>query len=370
MRHPHREHRVPEQRDPGEPEQRHQHDNRRPPKVGRPAARRECLDDIVAYPQPGAHQEPGTEERNTPRLIGRCRVRAQHHHHDCPQHQQIRSGEDRVEAYPEDRGIHVACPRDFHPHVARDPVEAADHHADQDHPAREVIEPGSAMHPRTLSSESPQKSGRKQERVHVGITEVGEAERLGRRHSQQEAQEHERIHQRGLQQEVHAKQPGSAIVTTSEQKQARGQRVPDEQGRHIDGVLAVLSMEVTPSPQGQRQGRRHLERGERDERVDGEAHEAAGVRFGLRRRPARPRIASVGTANREHAAERAQVFERPAIGGRGEPRASLPLHLLAQRERVRHVDDEIVVVVVTHRPYLTALKRALYTLGSADSMYY
>ena len=42
----------------------------------------------------------------------------------------------------------------------------------------------------------------------------------------------------------------------------------------------------------------------------------------------------------KHAGDQAQVVERPALGGRGFPRAPVPIDVLVQRERVRHVDDQ------------------------------
>ena len=100
-----------------------------------------------------------------------------------------------------------------------------------------------------------------------------------------------------------------------------------------------------------------LEGGERDERLHGEAHETAGVQFGPRRRPAQPRIACATRPTRENAAERAQIVQHVAVGGRREPRAPLPLNLLVQGERIRHVDDKLIAVVVTHPRTTTRIHR-------------
>ena len=43
-----------------------------------------------------------------------------------------------------------------------------------------------------------------------------------------------------------------------------------------------------------------------------------------------------------------QVLKLLAVGRRGEFRASIPLDVLVQRERVRHIGYEIVTIVVTH----------------------
>ena len=129
------------------------------------------------------------------------------------------------------------------------------------------------------------------------------------------------------------------------QQQAGAGGQPDQLGRHEDGHLPVRAREVAPGPGQQQQRRRHLEAGDGDERVDGVAHERAageaGGRHGLRRRPR-------GRPARQHTLDDAQVLDLLAIGARGQPGAALPRHLLVQRERVRHVADQIVTVVCTH----------------------
>ena len=89
--------------------------------------------------------------------------------------------------------------------------------------------------------------------------------------------------------------------------------------------------------------------GDGDERVDDAAHDRAaveaGCRHGLRRRlRGQPR----GRPTRQHTLDDAQVLDLLALGACGKPCASLPLHLLVQRERVRHVAYQIVTVVGAH----------------------
>ena len=67
-------------------------------------------------------------------------------------------------------------------------------------------------------------------------------------------------------------------------------------------------------------------------------------------RPARPRIAGAEPDGREDAAERPQVVEHPAVAGRGEPLAPVPLHLLVQGQRVSRFANEIVALAVPHPP--------------------
>ena len=82
----------------------------------------------------------------------------------------------------------------------------------------------------------------------------------------------------------------------------------------------------------------------------GRNHQPRHVRSRLRTRrwPLRHASSAAG-ATHENAAELAQAVEHQTMGGRGEPRAPIPLELPAQRERIRHVDDEIVATVITHR---------------------
>ena len=136
------------------------------------------------------------------------------------------------------------------------------------------------------------------------------------------------------------------VVTSREQEQASGDRVPDHQGQQIGGELAVLAVEVSPSPQAQHNRRRHFDRGEGDECLHGAAHQDAAGESGARRRIAWRRISLRPEAGK-NASDEAQVVERPAIGGRGLPRTPVPIDVLVQRQGVRHVDDQ-TAVILTH----------------------
>ena len=78
-----------------------------------------------------------------------------------------------------------------------------------------------------------------------------------------------------------------------------------------------------------------------DDAAEDRAAVGAGRLGGLRRR-------SRDRAARQHTLDDAQVLDLLAIGARGQPRAALPLHLLVQRERVRHLAYQIVTVVAVH----------------------
>ena len=194
----------------------------------------------------------------------------------------------------------------------------------------------------TLPRERPQERGREQERVDVGCAERGEAERLRRRSAPEDGQGHDRTHQRGLEEEVHPQQPRPPVAAASEQEQAGGRRMSHQQGRQEEEVLAVLALQLAPAPQDKHQRRRHLERGEPHQRVDRAAHQGAAE--SRRFRPRRPDVARDTAGAGEDAAECAQVVQHRPLGRRRESRVPLPLDLPVARERVRHLDDETVVV--------------------------
>ena len=151
---------------------------------------------------------------------------------------------------------------------------------------------------------------------------------------------------RSLQQEERAEEPRPLLAAAGQQKEARGRRVPENEGRQEDGYLAVLTVVVVPYPRKQQQRRRHLEGGDRDNRTEDTAHEDPGVR--LRNGHAR-RWISRRVIGREGARERAQVLERRPASGRGEARAPVPVHVLTQRDRVDRVSDYLFRSVLSHR---------------------
>ena len=210
------------------------------------------------------------------------------------------------------------------------------------------------MDPRALAGERPQEGRREQERGNAegGEDPVGSGQLLEkgrvlrrRRQLQEKGLKHVQRLVGGLEEAIDPKQPGPPVPATGPQQQAGAGGKPDQPGRHEDGHLTVRAVEVAPGPRQQQQRRRHLDAGDGDERVDGVAHDRAaveaGCRHGLRRR-------SRGRPARQHALDDAQVLDLLALGARGEPCASFPLHLLVQRERIRHVAYQIVTVVGAH----------------------
>ena len=283
---------------------------------------------------------------------GRRRVRAQRDDGDRPQHQQVMRGDRAIEHQGDRR--RRAGPRQRQRHGAGEPEAAADQHADRDHATRQIIEPGPAMDPRVLASERPQEGRREQERGNVEgkqkpvvggqVLEMGRVLRR-RRHPQDKGREHVQRRVGGLEEGIDPEQPGPPVPATGPQQQARAAGVPDQLGRHEDGHLTVLAVVVAPGPRQQQQRDRHLDAGDGDERVDGAAHDRAAVGAG---RPNSLRRLSRNRAARQHTLEDAQVGDLRAITARGQPGASLPLHLLVQRERVCHVAYQIVTVVRAH----------------------
>ena len=183
------------------------------------------------------------------------------------------------------------------------------------------------------------------------VLEIG---RVLRRRRQLEDKGREHVQRRvgGLEEGIDPEQPGPPVPAPGPQQQTRVGGVPDELGRHEDGHLTVHAVVVAPSPRQQQQRGRHLEAGDGDQRVDG-----AG-RLNRLRRLARHRAA------RQYPLDDAQVFDLRAIGARGQPGASLPLHRLVQRERVGHVAYQIVTVVGAHRSAgLPLLRRAAPALA-------
>ena len=200
------------------------------------------------------------------------------------------------------------------------------------------------MHPGTSASESPQERGREHERVHVRV-----AEQLPRINSPQQGQHHGRLHQCRFEQEKGCEHPRPPVAAHCQQQHARAQGIPDEHAGHIDGQIAVLPVVVAPYPREQHQRRRHLDRGDGDDRVDGTADEDAGGRFGSGRRRRTWRRICRGVAGLADPCDHTQAVEQPAAGRRGQPRATVPLHVLVQRQCLRHVVDDVVTTVVTHR---------------------
>ena len=280
-------------------------------------------------------------------------MRAQRDEGDRPQHQQVQCG-DRAIDRQGDRRRRNARPRQHQRHGAGEPETATDQHAGRDHAARQIIEPGPAMDPRALASERPQEGRREQER---GNVEGGEEPAVGRqvleigrvfgrrRHLQDKSREHEQRRLGGLEEAIDPEQPCSPVPATGPQQQDGASGMPDQLGRHEDGQLTVRAIVVAPCPRQQQQRRRHLDGCDGDEHMDGAPHEGAAVaagRLGGLRRRSRPRPA------RQDTLDDAQVLDLLAIGALGESCASLPLHLLVQRERVRHVAYQIVTVVGVH----------------------
>ena len=210
------------------------------------------------------------------------------------------------------------------------------------------------MDQRALAGERPQEGRREQERGNVEGNEepVGGGQVLDkgrvlrrRRQLQKKGLDHEQRRLGGLEEAIDPQQPGPPVPATGPQQQAGACGMPGELGRHVDGHLAVLAKVVAPGPRQQQQCCRHLDGRDGDECVDGAPHDSAAVGTGrlggLRRR-------SCGRAARQNTLDDAQVLDLLAIGARGQPCAALPLHLLVQRERVRHVAYQIVTVVDAH----------------------
>ncbi len=208
------------------------------------------------------------------------------------------------------------------------------------------------MDPRVLASERPQEGRREQERGNVEgkqepavggqVLQIGRV-LLRRRQLQDKGREHVQRRVGGLEETIDPQQPGPPVPATGPQQQAGGCGMPDELGRHEDGHLAVLAKVVAPGPRQQQQCRRHLDGCDGDEHVDGAPHDRAAV--GAGRLNGRRRRAA-----RQHTLDDAQILDLRALGARGQPGAPLPLHLLVQRERVRHLAYQIVTVVgvITH----------------------
>ena len=348
-----RQHRVPEQDQPGKAQHLDQQDRRRPAVIGDPVPGRERLGHVVDGRQAHEQQEPRAEHHDAPRLVGRRRVRAQRDDGDRPQDQQVLRGGRAIDNQGH-RRRRIAHPRQLQRHGTGEPEAATDQHAGRDHATRQIIEPGPAMDPRVLASERPQKGRREQERGNVEgkqepavggqVLEIGRV-LLRRRQLQDKGLEHVQRRVGGLEEAIDPQQPGPPVPATGPQQQAGGGGMPDELGRHEDGHLAVLAVVVAPGPRQQQQRDRHLDAGDGDERLDGAADDSAAVgagRLNGRRRRSRRRAA------RQHTLDDAQVLDLLAIGVRGKPCASLPLHLLVQRQRVGHVADQIVTVVGAH----------------------
>ena len=348
-----RQHRVPEQNQPGKAQPLHHQDRRRPAVIGDPVPGRERLGHVVGGRHAHEQEEPRAEHHDAPHLVGRRRVRAQRDEDDRPQHQQVLHG-DRAIEHQRDRRRRSARPRQLQRHGAGHPEAATDQYARRDHAPRQIIEPGPAMDPRALASEREQKGRREQERGHVEgpkepavggqVLEIGRV-LLRRRQLQEKGREHVQRRLGGLEEAIDPEEPGPPVPAPGPQQQAGAGGVPDQLGRHEDGQLTVRAIVVAPGPRQQQQRGRHLEAGDGDERVDGVAHDRAAVeaggRHGLRRRARR-------RAARQHPLDDAQVLDLRAIGARGQPGATLPLHRLVQRERVGHVAYQIVTVVGAH----------------------
>ena len=370
VRHAGGEHRVPQQDHAREAHHLHREHGRRPPVVGHPVPRRERLGKVVDRHQSHVHQEPDAEHHDAPYLFGLCRMRAQRHDDRRRQGQQIQGGDRSVQDHG-NQCLRVARLRELQRHPAPDPDREADRHAGRDHAAGEVVEPGVEVDPRAFAGEHPQDHRREQERGHVQIEEeparrgqVQEMGRqlLGRRQIQEERREHVQLGVRGLEQAVDSQQPGSRVVPAGQQQQARARRMPHQLGRHVDGDLAVLAPVVSPGPRQQHQRRGHLDHGDGDEGLRGEAHEGAVARVGAGgRRRLRSRL--VGGDER---GERAEVAERTAIGRRGQLLAPLPLNLPVQRQGVRHVVDEIVVLFAANRHAVAPLPRGRFRQHATD----
>ena len=161
-----RQHRVPEQEEPGKAQHLHQQDRRRPAVIGDPVPGRERLGHVVGGRQAHEQEEPRAEHHDAPHLVGRRRLRAQRDEDDRPQRQQVQRGDGAIE-HPGDRRRRNARPRQLQRHGAGHPEAGADQHARRDHAARQVIEPGPAMDARALASERPQERRREQERGNV-----------------------------------------------------------------------------------------------------------------------------------------------------------------------------------------------------------
>ena len=77
MRHPHRQHGIPEQDNPWEAETLDRPDVGRPAIVGQPRPRRERFGHTVGHQQSHVHQEPGAEQHDAPGLVRPGRTGAQ-----------------------------------------------------------------------------------------------------------------------------------------------------------------------------------------------------------------------------------------------------------------------------------------------------
>ena len=200
------------------------------------------------------------------------------------------------------------------------------------------------MHPGTRAGERPQERGREHERVHPRV-----GEQLPRIDSPQQGQHHGWVHQRRVEQETGREHPRPPVAAHRQQQHARARYIPDQHGVEIDGQIAVLPVVVVPYPREQHQRRRHLDRGNGDEHVRGAADEDAGGQFRSGRCRRSWRRIRRGVEGFPDPRDHAQAVEQPAAGRRRQPRAPVPLHVLVQCQRLRHVDDDIVTTVVTHR---------------------
>ena len=123
--------------------------------------------------------------------------------------------------------------------------------------------------------------------------------------------------------------------------------MPEEQHHHVNGHLAMLAVVVGPFPREQQQRDRHLDRGDDHQRTKYTAHERPGARNGAGRRQGCRCLSGMAPAS-EDTGDDVQVLKFLAVGRRGEFRASIPLDVVVQRERVRHIGYEIVTIFVAH----------------------
>ena len=316
--------------------------------------RRERLDYLVRRQQPQVQEERAAEQYDPPYFIGRRRARA--HRNDPSRRERLKIlGSEGCINDHEDRSRPVAGPRELERHRPRDQEAAGNSHADGDHSSRQVIQPGSPMDAGILSGERPQK--RWCEHVRVDVEVIQELARRGqfqdkglepvRRHCPENRIQHVERRKRGHEEEKGPEQPGPPVTTSGKRQQNSCRRIRDQQSGQIEGEIAMLAVVVVPYPGEQRQRRRHLDNGDGDDHRKDASYEYTGVRIGAGQRRADRRV-SRGVTGREGPRQYAQVVENAAAGGRGEPRAALPLHVLIQRDGVRRVDDYVVRLRVTH----------------------
>ena len=354
VRHARGQHRAPEQDDSREAAQLDHRHPWRPPVVRQPVPGHEDLVEVVGRRRPHAQQEPGTEQHDPAHLGGQGPVRPQRDHDHRGHRRQVQDGDRDVHAH-EERPLRVSHPGHGERCRTRHRETAPDPHADPDHAARQVLEAGLAIHPRTLPGERPQERRGEHHRLHVQETKDdhrgrqlpdGVVQLRGRRQLPQHGQEHVRGRRRRPQQEIGPEQPRPPVVAPREKQQARVRDVPDQLGPEIGGEVAVRPAVVHPPQREQHQRHRHLDPGDRHESSRGTRDTRTGLRLG-RSRGGRRR--SPSAAGREQRSQCAQVVEQAAPGGRREPRATVPVHVLVPGDRIGRVADEAILIGATHR---------------------